>query len=125
MTEQGGQFRDAREHVKQTSTWTRGLYIVLFSILFNLAEIIIAAVVVFQFLHTLFTGKPNPRLLTFGQSLSTYAYQILTYISYNSDHRPYPLGAWPKGAPAAGSARKRSSAAGKSEETAPDDQETP
>lgn len=101
-------FDDAREHIKRTSTWLRGLYIVMFAIFIYLAQIVIAAVVVFQFLHTLLTGKPNPRLQTFGQSLSTYAYQILAYLSYNSDDRPYPFSAWPRGVPSGG-ARKRTS----------------
>lgn len=108
MTEETGHspFEQTREHIKRASTWLRGFYIVLFAILFYVAEVVIAAVVIFQFLHTLFTGKTNRRLLTFGQSLSTYAYQILTYISYNSDDQPYPFSAWPKGAPTAGARKK-------------------
>jgi len=103
-------FDEAREYIKRTSTWLRGLYIILFAVLFYLAEVVIAAVVLFQFLHTLLTGKPNPRLLTFGLSLSTYAYQILAYLSYNSDERPYPFAGWPRGAPT-GNGRKRASKA--------------
>ena len=120
MTEEPGNspYNEIREHIKRTSTWLRGFYIVLFAIFFGIAEFVIAAIVVFQFLHTLLTGKPNPRLLTLGQSISTYAYQILTYVSYNSDHRPYPFGAWPKGAPAA-APRKRPSDK-KTDDTEPD-----
>lgn len=108
MTEETGHspFEQTREHIKRTSTWLRGFYIVLFAILLYVAEVVIAAVVVFQFLHTLFTGKTNRRLLTLGQSLSTYAYQILAYLSYNSDDQPYPFSAWPKGAPTAGARHK-------------------
>ena len=93
------QVKETREHVKQPGTWFRGLYILLFAVLFNIAELVVAAVVVFQFFHSLFTGNANKRLVTLGQSLSTYAYQLLTYLTYNSDHRPYPFGEWPKGAP--------------------------
>ena len=99
------QIKESREHIKSTSTWFRGLYIILFAILFNVTELVIGTLVIFQFLHTLLSGKANKRLLTFGQSLSTYAYQILAYITYNSDHRPYPFGAWPKGAPNGGNSK--------------------
>tara|TARA_B100000315_G_scaffold195901_1_gene186931 strand:+ start:395 stop:748 length:354 start_codon:yes stop_codon:yes gene_type:complete len=99
-------FDEAREHIKRTSTWTRGLYIILFAVFFYIAGNAIHAVVVFQFLHTLLTGKPHPRLQSFGQSLSTYAYQILAYLSYNSNTRPYPFSAWPKGA-LSGGVKKR------------------
>jgi hypothetical protein len=106
------QVNETREHIKEPSTWLRGLYIILFAILFNVAEIVIAAVVVFQFFHALLSGKPNKRLLTLGQSLSTYAYQLLAYLTFNSDHRPYPFGGWPRGAPSSGS-RKSSVAKSK------------
>ena len=61
---------------------------------------VLFAVVLFQFLLTLFTGQTNQRLLKLGQSLGTYIYQIIAYMSFNSDHQPYPFGAWPKGPPA-------------------------
>ncbi len=126
MTEETGHspFEQTREHIKRTSTWLRGFYIILFAILFYVAEIVISAVVVFQFLHTLLTGKTNRRLLTLGQALSTYAYQILTYISYNSDDQPYPFSAWPKGAPTAG-ARKTAAKKKTSDPEAPDNGGTP
>jgi hypothetical protein len=56
-------------------------------------------VVVFQFLSQLLTRRTNQRLLKLGQSLSTYSYQILVFLTYNSEYRPYPFGAWPKGEP--------------------------
>lgn len=92
---------EMKQNLKATKTWMRGLYIVLFSIFYAVAKVIIFAVVIFQFLLTLFTGKTNDRLLKLGQGLSTYMYQILLYITFNSDHQPYPFGAWPKGPPAA------------------------
>jgi hypothetical protein len=55
--------------------------------------------VVFQFLFNLFTGKSNPRLLELGQSLATYIYQIIQFLTYNSDYHPYPFNSWPKGEP--------------------------
>lgn len=75
----------------------RGLYILLFTFFYGIAEVVLFAVVVFQFLLTLFTGKTNERLLKLGQSLGTYIYQIVLYITFNSEHQPYPFGAWPKG----------------------------
>lgn len=88
------------ENLKQQSTWMRGLYILLFAVLYSLAEFVLIAVVVFQFLLKLFTGETNPRLLKLGQSLATYIYQIIEFVTYNSDYQPYPFGAWPKKQPA-------------------------
>jgi hypothetical protein len=89
------------ENLKQQSTWIRGLYMLLFAVFYSLAEIVLIAVVVFQFLLKLFTGETNPRLLKLGQSLATYIYQIIEFLTFNSDYQPYPFGAWPKKQPAA------------------------
>lgn len=88
-----------KKHVTAKSTWLHGFFILLFAVIYSLAKILVVAVVVFQFLATLITGKRNERLLEFGQSLSTFMYQILCYLTFNSDEKPYPFGEWPKGEP--------------------------
>ena len=90
---------DVKNNLKQQSTWMRGLYMLLFSVFYTIAEIVLFAVVIFQFLLKLFTGDTNDRLRKLGQGLATYLYQILKFLSFNSDHHPYPFGAWPKGEP--------------------------
>jgi hypothetical protein len=77
---------DLKQNLKAHKTWMRGLYIVIFTIFYGIAEIVLFAVVLFQFLLNLFTGKANQRLLKLGQSLSSYIYQICLYITFNSDH---------------------------------------
>lgn len=91
---------DIKENLKQQSTWIRGLYMLIFAVLYSLAKFVLIAVVVFQFLLKLFTGETNPRLLKLGQSLATYIYQIIEFETFNSDYQPYPFGAWPKKQPA-------------------------
>ncbi len=84
-----------KQHLKEQSTWLRGFYILLFAIIYSVAEIVLAAVVLFQFVTTLFTGNKNSRLLEFGNNLSTFIYQILKYLTYNSDDKPFPFDEWP------------------------------
>ena len=90
---------ELKAHLKERKTWLRGLYMLLFAIFYSVAEIVITVVVLFQFLLALFTDRTNERLLKLGQSLGTYIYQILQFLTFNSDYQPYPFGAWPKGAP--------------------------
>ena len=90
---------DVKKNLKQQSTWIRGLYMLLFALLYGIAEVVLFAVVVFQFLLKLLTGEHNPRLLKLGQSLATYIYQIIQFLTFNSEYQPYPFGAWPKGEP--------------------------
>jgi hypothetical protein len=92
---------DVKENLKSQSTWIRGLYILIFAVFYTIAEIVLFAIIVFQFLLKLFTSETNERLCKLGQGLSTYIYQILQYMNFNSDYQPYPFGAWPKGEPKA------------------------
>ena len=91
---------EIKENIKQQSTWLRGLYMLLFALFYSIAEFVLFAVVIFQFLFKLFTGKTNPRLSKLGQGLATYIYQIIQYLTFNSEYRAYPFGAWPKDEPA-------------------------
>ena len=90
---------EIKQHIKEKTTWMRGLYMLLFLVFYSVAKVIVFAVIVFQFLMSLVTGKTNERLVILGQSLSTYLYQILTFLTFNSDEHPYPFGAWPNGEP--------------------------
>jgi len=84
-----------KRHLTASETWLRGLFIVIFAVIYSVAEVVLGAVVVFQFLATLFTGETNPRLRSFGLSLGAFIYQIIAYMTFNSDDKPFPFGTWP------------------------------
>ena len=90
---------EIKQNLKQQSTWIRGLYMLMFALFYSIAEIVLFAVVLVQFFLKLFTGQTNPRLLMLGQSIATYIYQIIQFLTFNSDYQPYPFGPWPKGEP--------------------------
>jgi hypothetical protein len=84
-----------KRNITRGVTWRRGLYMVLFAICYSIAEIILAAVVIFQFISTIITGRVNERLLVFGRSLSVYAWEVWMFLTYNREEKPYPFGTWP------------------------------
>jgi hypothetical protein len=88
---------DVKENVKDSSVWKHLLFMLLFGFLYSVAEVVLVAVVVFQFLFVLFTGNKNDRLLDLGSKISNYIYQVLRYLTYNNDERPYPFSDWPSG----------------------------
>jgi len=90
---------DVKDNLKSQSTWKRGLYMLLYIFFSRIAEVVLGAIVIFQFLLKLFTGETNERLRKLGQGLSTYVYQVFQFVAYNSEYHPYPFGAWPKGEP--------------------------
>lgn len=87
---------ELKANLSRRETWLRLLFMLLFAAIYSLAEIMLGAVVLFQFASTLITGRRNERLLVFGESLSRFIYQILRFMTYNSDDKPFPFGAWPQ-----------------------------
>ena len=45
----------------------------------------------------LITSKLNQPLLEFSDSLNIYVGEILTYITFKSEKRPFPFSRWPSG----------------------------
>lgn len=86
---------DLKKNIKDSNTWMRGLYMLLFLIFYSVAKVIIFTVITFQFVLSLITGTTNDKLVSFGQSLSTYLYQILLFLTFNSETHPYPFSDWP------------------------------
>jgi len=76
--------------------WMRVLFVAIFWVAFYLSQFVIAAVVIAQCAFTLISGSPNPQLLSFGDSLSRYVQEILRYVTFNSDQRPFPFSDFPK-----------------------------
>jgi hypothetical protein len=88
--------RPIEENLKSKATWTRFLFMVICSILVWLASIVGAVVVVLGFLMVLFTGEVNRELRGVGQSLATYIFENIRYLTFNTDERPFPFGGeWP------------------------------
>lgn len=86
---------ELKQHIKDQSTWMRGLYILMFSIIYSVTEIVIFLIVFIQFVFVLLTSQPNDKLLVLGMDLSTYIFQILSYLTFNSSERPYPFSDFP------------------------------
>ncbi|SCY55899.1 DUF4389 domain-containing protein [Thiohalorhabdus denitrificans] len=88
---------EVRKNVSRGATWIRGLYMLLFALIFNLAELVLAAVALFQFAAHLLAGKPNTRLRDFGAKLGAYLQEIAAFLTYASEDRPFPFAPWPGG----------------------------
>jgi hypothetical protein len=79
----------------RSETWIRVLYVILFSAIYTVAEVVLVAVVVIQFGFVLISGKRNQNLLQFGGRLSRYMYDVLLYFTFRSDKEPFPFDDWP------------------------------
>ncbi len=84
-----------KENVTRRSVWLRLVFMIVLSVAFNVAELITFAVVAFQFLSSLFTGQPNDRLTRFGRNLARYLQQIIVYMTFATEEKPFPFTPWP------------------------------
>jgi hypothetical protein len=82
---------DIEEHIKSRTTWLRLLFMIILAFLYGVSRVVVGAVILLQFFWVLFTGETNERLKGLGQSLATYTYQVLCYLTYNTDSRPFPF----------------------------------
>ncbi len=88
------------KNVKQKSTWVRLFFMIVFALLYGLSRLVICAVVVIQFFYVLLTGETKEQLKTFGHSLAIYSYEIIDYLTFNTEEKPFPFeGAWPTSLP--------------------------
>jgi len=87
------------EEIKQRLTrrdiWIRALYMVFFTIAYAVAETVTTLLVIFQFFAILFTRHANELLLRLGNNLSIYIRQILQFVTFNTETRPFPFSDWP------------------------------
>ncbi len=89
------------DNVKSRSTWLRLFFMIVVAMLYGVSRVVVGLVVVLQFFWVLFTGNTNPSLESFAQSLATYTYQIIRYLTFVSEERPFPFDSdWPTGPPA-------------------------
>ncbi len=88
---------EIRKNVTVEKTWVRAIFMLIFALFYSLAEFVLFAVIIFQFLTVLFSGEKNQKLLKFGNELCLYIFQILQYLTYNSDEKAFPLSDWPTG----------------------------
>jgi hypothetical protein len=88
--------QQTKDKIFAKDKWLRALFMVMYLIIMFIVKIVLWFVIAFQFIAILFTDKPNKMLLEFSKSLSIYTYQMLMYLTYNAETKPYPLSSWPK-----------------------------
>lgn len=85
-----------KDNLKSESFWLRSLFMVLFFIVYRIVDILVLLVAISQWFYVLLSGDANDGLRQFAKGLSLYVAQIINYLSYNSEEKPYPFSDWPK-----------------------------
>lgn len=86
-----------KDNAKNIDTWLRGLFILVFAVIFYFLVGLIWLLVIFQFVTKVITGALNSNLEQFSTKMTCYAMQILNYITFQSEDRPFPFSPFPNG----------------------------
>jgi len=83
------------KNIKEPSIWVNFFLKVLYLIFLNFIIPFLGFVTLLQLLFSLGSKKPNDNLISFSKKISIYVYQIINFITYSSDERPWPFNAFP------------------------------
>lgn len=106
---------DIVENLKQPSQWFRVAFMVVFAVVLYVVGLVLTLLTVAQILFSLLTGSDNENLRALGKDLSTYVHQILAFLTYNSDYKPFPFAAYPSADESAVATERRDAGFGDTE----------
>lgn len=99
-----------KDSIKSESFWLRSVFMVLFFVVYRIVDILVLLVAISQWLYVLLSGDANQGLRKFAKGLSLYVAQIINYLSYNTEEKPYPFSDWPEENQTAAKTTKRKTA---------------
>ena len=73
----------------------RALYILLYLIIGRFISMVLFVIAITQYIYSWLTGEPNDKILYFTEGLAEYTKQIVSYVGFNTDEKPWPFGDWP------------------------------
>ena len=85
---------ETKANLTSQSTWIRLIHMIVLVIAFNIAELVVGAVVVFQFLSKLLTGKANEHMKEFGAEVGLYLSCIVRFLTFETEDKPLPYAPW-------------------------------
>ena len=86
---------DIVENLSRPEQWLRVLFMAVLVVGLYVVGLMLTLVTVGQVLFSLVTGSDNDNLRALGKSLSLYVKQILDFLTYNSEIKPFPFSPYP------------------------------
>lgn len=76
--------------------WMRGLWMLLFAILFGVGEAVLFLAAVLQFLWLIFAKEKNENIAGFGGELADWLARIARFQTGTTEEKPFPFARWGK-----------------------------
>ena len=84
-----------KENFVQQGKWLRLLWMIGFSFIYSISLWVLWLIVTVQFLFVLLTNSPNENILRASSGFRNYMVQILDFITYRSEDKPFPFSDFP------------------------------
>ena len=90
-------FDEIVDNLRKTNSWIRLVFMIAFVVvLYLIIAPVILVIIIAQVLFTLLTGSQNTNLKDFSNALAHYIYQILKFLLYGIEDKPFPFTDFPK-----------------------------
>lgn len=83
--------KNIRAQVQNKDTWLRVFFMAVFLVIFYAVFFVTLGIAVIQFFARLLSGKSLASLDDFNRTLATYAHDIVAYVTFASDAKPFPF----------------------------------
>ncbi len=85
------------DNIKKSSAWIRVLFMLVFAAaLYFIILPLILVLSIAQALFSILTGDSNANLRYFSATLELYISQIINFLTYNSEEKPFPFSDFPE-----------------------------
>ena len=90
-------FDEIVDNLRKTNSWIRLVFMIAFVVvLYLIITPVILVIMIAQVLFTLLTGSQNTNLKDFSNALAQYIYQILKFLLYGIEDKPFPFTDFPR-----------------------------
>ena len=84
------------ENIKEPSIWVNFFLKIFYLVFLNFIVPFLGFITLLQLLFSIVSKKHNENLVSFSKKISSYIYQIINFITYSSDQRPWPFNSFPE-----------------------------
>ena len=83
------------DRIKNSNSWLRILLMFGYLVVLYVIALLAVVIMVAQTLFVFASGAPNSNLIIFGEALAEYIKQIINFLFYKSNIKPFPFASFP------------------------------
>ena len=85
---------DLKNNLLRKDSFKRLGLMILFIFIYTIAEIVVYAIAIFQIAYLFIMGDLQQEVKGFAKSLSRYVYEIVQFLTFDSETLPFPFKPW-------------------------------